>query len=357
MGNQGSIRNKFKVFRIIILSLLMILAGVLLLLFFGLIEDTVTGRGKLEGIREYQIKSGITGKVEFISKREGDSIREGEVLLGLDPRALQDKITMVSNAINDLKSEINAKIENLNILRRDPLPESYRHTEITLAEYRTRFEKSKNDLEIYTKLFQREAISRREFQKVELEHLANQSKLQQLTEDYEKIKSGMAEKIVKKAESELELEKSRLAGKVKELDMLKHQLEDYIIRAPEDGVVSYIPAKPGIYVEAGEMIAKVSATQSKKFVALIDEKLVYKIKEGQQARIISSQYSYFDYGYFYGRVIEIGQLPEKVNGANFYPVKVILTVEPQKLRLGSTGEIMIITGRERIIYSLLGWRR
>ena len=49
MSNQGSIRNKFKVFRIIILSLLMILTGVLLLLFFGLIEDTVTGRGKLEG--------------------------------------------------------------------------------------------------------------------------------------------------------------------------------------------------------------------------------------------------------------------------------------------------------------------
>lgn len=357
MSTQGSIRNKVKVFRIIVLSLLMILAGVFLLLFFGLIEDTVTGRGKLEGIREYQIKSSITSKVEFISKREGDSVREGEVLLGLDPRVLQDKITIVNNAITELKSEIIARTESLNILRRDPLPESYRHTEITLAEYRTRFDKSQKDLEMFTKLYKREAISRREFQKVELEHLANQSKLQQLTEDNDKIKSGLAEKIIKKAESELELEKSRLTGKEGELQMLKHQLEDYIIRAPEDGVISYIPAKPGVYVEAGEMVAKVSATENKKFIALVDEKLVYKVKEGQQARIISSQYNYFDYGYFYGKVIEIGQLPEKINGTNYYPVKVILTQEPQKLRLGSTAEIMIITGRERIIYSLLGWRR
>jgi hypothetical protein len=89
-------------------------------------------------------------------------------------------------------------------------------------------------------------------------------------------------------------------------------------------------------------------------VALVKENQVYKVQPGQKARIISTQYNYLDYGYFYGKVDYVYQLPVEVNGGRFYPVKLILTDEPYPLRFGSSCEITILTGRERILFVLLG---
>ena len=50
------------------------------------------------------------------------------------------------------------------------------------------------------------------------------------------------------------------------------------------------------------------------------------------------------------------QLPVERDGMNYYPVKILLTDEKQPLRFGSGCEVTIITGRERIIFALLGLR-
>ena len=50
------------------------------------------------------------------------------------------------------------------------------------------------------------------------------------------------------------------------------------------------------------------------------------------------------------------QLPIERDGINYYPVKILLTDEKQPLRFGSGCEVTIITGRERIIFALLGLR-
>ena len=53
-------------------------------------------------------------------------------------------------------------------------------------------------------------------------------------------------------------------------------------------------------------------------------------------------------------MLEINELPIEKKGAYYYPVEILVTNELYNLKLGSTAEIMIVTGRERIITSLLG---
>ena len=88
----------------------------------------------------------------------------------------------------------------------------------------------------------------------------------------------------------------------------------------------------------------------------MDEKLIFKVKPDQKVRIYCQQYNYLDYGYFYGQVDSIYQLPEKINGVNYYPVKVVLTNEKMPLRFGSSCEVTVITGRERVLALMLGIR-
>ena len=80
------------------------------------------------------------------------------------------------------------------------------------------------------------------------------------------------------------------------------------------------------------------------------------MEPGQKVRIYAKQYNYLDYGYFTGKVDVVYQLPIEREGMNYYPVKILLTDEKQPLRFGSGCEITVITGRERIIFALLGLR-
>jgi hypothetical protein len=53
----------------------------------------------------------------------------------------------------------------------------------------------------------------------------------------------------------------------------------------------------------------------------------------------------------------IGELPVERAGRVYYPVFIRVTYEPEPLRLGSSGEAKISTGRDRIIKTITGTNR
>ena len=79
------------------------------------------------------------------------------------------------------------------------------------------------------------------------------------------------------------------------------------------------------------------------------EKDIYKIQEGQHIRVKSSQYNYFEHGYFTGKIYAIDELPRLIGNTPYYTVRINLDDRPDKpLRLGSTGGVEILTGRNFI---------
>ena len=223
-----------------------------------------------------------------------------------------------------------------------------------MQEAEERYQRSVTELDVYTKLYEQKVISRKEFLKVEMDHLSNKMSLARLKEDWKTLENGLVKEIISKAQKELNQMDQKLSSMRDSLKMEERHLEDYTILAPDAGIVTDIPPRPGNYYEKGDVVVKFSADQYKKVIAMISENQVYKVEPGQRARIISSQYNYLDYGYFYGKVDYVYQLPVEINGRRFYPVKLILTEEPYPLRFGSSCEITIITGRERILFILLG---
>ncbi|MDD2478435.1 MAG: HlyD family efflux transporter periplasmic adaptor subunit [Victivallaceae bacterium] len=353
---RSTIKRQINIFRRIIITIFLLAIAMLFVMIFGTMEDQVKGDGKVTGIRDYYIKSLVDAKTVKIIRYEGELVQRDEALVEFDSRDLHDRVTMLKNEIEELKKEINVKDKALAMLLKDPLPEYYRHTKLSLDEAETRLERSKYELEVYSKLFEQKVISRREFLKVEMEDLTNRSRVRRLKADWEKLQDGMAKEIIEKAEGELELLRQRLISKEQEVKLSEQHIEDYIIRAPDSGILTDIPPRPGGYFEKGEVVVKLAANQNKKVIALIDEKQIYKVQRGQKARIASRQYNYFDYGYFDGQVQEIYQLPIDINGVNHYPVKILLINEPQPLRFGSSCEVTIIAGQERIIFIMLGLR-
>ena len=354
--NRIRMREQLKVFQRIIITIIVLVLIMVCVMIFGSMDDEVTGIGIVEGIREYQLKTLVSAKVTKVYRHEGEEVSPGEALLEFDTRNQRDEILRLKNAVKELELNISVKEKALELLLKDPLPAYYRHTRNQLSEAKERLSKATTELDVYKKLYEQKVITRREFLKIELDHLTSRMAVARLEEDWKKLQDGMAKQIIDQAEEELRLLRHKLKGQRDELSMAERHLEDYILRAPDAGIITDSPPRPGGYYAKGDTVIKFAANQRKKIVGLISEKQVFKVEPGQKVRIYAKQYNYLDYGYFEGKVDVVYQLPVERDGMNYYPVKILLTDEKQPLRFGSGCEVTIITGRERIIFALLGLR-
>ena len=356
LSNPSSIRNRFRMFRIIIYAIFLLLLVIFTVMCLGNMEDVVEGNGTVVGIREYDLKTLVSSKIIKVYHQTGSEVKRGELLIEFDSRDQKDKIAMLEHELEEMQQELTVKEQALKILQKDPLPEHFRHTKLQLEEARERHARHKHELEVYSDLFNRKAITRREYLEVELAHLGSQMTLRRYEDDWAKIQSGIVQDILKQAEEEHSLLKKRIAGKRKEIEVATAQLDDYKLYAPDAGVITDTPPRPGGFYERGEVVVKFSANQNKKVIALIDEKQIFKVAPNQPVRIYCQQYNYLDYGYFSGKVTDIYQLPVEKNGINYYPVRIVLDEEQYPLRFGSGCEVTIVTGSDRIIFVMLGLR-
>lgn len=349
-----SMTKKIKIFRILILLtvLIVVLAGLLLSIFK--MEDVVYAYGEVGGIKDYEFRSMVDGKIIEILKDDGAHVKEGDVILRFDSTELEDRMEVVRNSIVEIEAELKVKEDSLSLLNNDPLPMHYRNIEIDLDEARKRLERSAGKLERCKDLFDRKVISKTEFENVEVEYIKNKANLEKAESDFQKVSKGMGEKIVSQAENQMKLLKIKLENRCKELKLLEKHIADYTFKAPESGIIIHMPYKPSRYVQKGDLVCRMTSVKQKKYVAYIDERKIYKIHPGQNVRINSRSYNYYNFGYFKGKVLEIGEIPVKKGESFYYPVEIAITDEPYNLKLGSTAEIMIVTGRERIISCLLG---
>jgi len=420
--NRMNFQKQLKIIRWVIMVVVLVMILLVIGTFIFSMNDECSGRGTFEGWRTYDMKSSVKSRIIKINFHDGDHVKAGEVMLELDSSELQeaiagvqanikelqaalalkraaleletsdlrDNIERVRANIAELTSELAAATASLELLKHNPLPEEYRHTEIALEERRVMLETSRQKLEAYKNLKERGAMAQLNFLDHQTDVTRNEKELEKLKKDAAIVSGGLAEKIIAEAEArnkllatkidnrkkelallekklneyrfarsqaEIDLLETRIANRQKELEQLNSKMSEYRFVAPEDGVIASIPTKPGTYVEPGMSVVQFAAGQERKFIAYVDEAEIFKIEERQSVRIASSQYSTYEYGYFHGEVMYIGELPVERAGRVYYPVFIRVTYEPEPLRLGSSGEAKISTGRDRIIRTITGTNR
>ena len=291
---------------------LLLCTGIFLILGFSItslfmlkMDDTVYAIGKLQGGDDYSLRSLAAGNIVARLKNAGSAVTKGEAILKIDQTPLDEQMTLLNGEIKELESGISGK-EKQN-------------------------EFADKNLPIYKDLYHKGSMSRVEYEKLALLATTNKNEIEQLNLKLENLK--------------------------KKLKIMEKHTSDYVIFAPDDGVITELSFPVGQHVQQGDIIAKMSSIRSKKYLAYIDEKYIRKISPEQKVKIISTQYNYMKYGYFEGIVLRILELPVKQqDGSNYYPIEVIVGQESYELKLGSTAELMISTGKIRILFYLMGFK-
>jgi RND family efflux transporter MFP subunit len=171
------------------------------------------------------------------------------------------------------------------------------------------------------------------------ENLAN---LERLTKagNYPPAELEKQRRLVKQVEQRLSLEgvnnAQQLATYENTLKVKRRQLEKMTIRAPFDGVVSAVFARPGDLINSGTPIAVLIST-SRTVEAKISEENFSGLKEGQKASV-----RFLGYGDWLYDAVVTKILPTADPETQRYIVHLDVKIEPEKLIPGITGEVSII---------------
>lgn len=283
-----------------------VVAGIVLFLVFGLRPTAVVApvvRGKMPDARpgsvvveaEYfmDIKSEIGGRIATSELEPGKHFAKGDVLVQIDPRDVEIEIERLENDYETLKKRI--AVGSSTELELDAAKERLE----TLERLHAQGQASENDL-----VQHRRSIRAIE-QRLELERVNNEH---------------------------------QLATQENAIKVKRRQLDKMTIRAPFEGVVSLVLARPGGLIGPGDPIARLIST-SRTVIARISEENFAGIEEGQRATV-----RFLGYGstLYDARVDKI--LPTADPETQRYSVYLEVDAEPEILVPGITGDVSLVAG-------------
>ena len=351
----AGLRGKLRLLTIIGFSLVLLVCGGIVALFLFDIEDVIYARGKIASEIAYDIIGHMDGRVIRLNFEEGDDVEAGEVIAQLDTILYDEQRVRIEAELREYEAELEVKKAELEALRTNPLPKELWYAETNLKESEDKAKRTQARLNRSLQLSSSNAISKREFEDAEIENIKVQGELARARENLAKVKSGIGERNIEKAERDIDLVRAKIEGRKEELKLVERRIRECRIVAPNDGRLVSIPCKYTRYVQKGDVAVKMSSGETVKGLAYVDENVVRKVRRNQNVRISSGVFNRLEYGSFYGKVDHIYDTPvqDPATNATRYPVEITIDAQGRPLRLGSSAEFAIVTGREPVIYTIL----
>ena len=273
----------------------------------ALVETVVGGEavdakpGSVTVKEEYsmQMKSQVAGRVlsRDYHLDPGMKIKEGDILVQLDPGDVEIEITQAKNALNSSKAKIAVGSTNKYAL-----------------------ESAESDFTNTERLYKMGQISESDYNKAR--------------RAVQTIKQQQAMEMVVNQEN-LNLDETTLASKLREKDKMT-------ITAPFDGQVSEVVAHPGDLIDSGSPIVSLITT-TRVVEAKISEEDFANVAVGQRVTVIFLPYGEFEYN---GTVKKILPIADPLTQRHLAWLD-ITDIPPAKLIPGITGEVSIIVGRHQ----------
>jgi len=347
------LRGKLRFLTIIGFTLVVLVIAGIVALFLLDIEDVIYARGKIASEITYDIIGHMDGRVTRLNFEEGDDVKAGEVIALLDTIQYDEQLVRIDAELREYEAELEVKKAELAALKTNPLPKELWYAETNLKESEDKAQRTQARVDRSRQLSVNNAISKREFEDAEIENIKAQGELDRARENLRKVKSGLGDRNIEKAQRDIDLVLSKIIGRREERKLVERRIADCRIIAPNDGRLVTLPCKYTRYVEKGAVAAKLSSGETVKGIAYVDESVVRKVRGGQDVRISSGVFNRLEYGSFYGKVDRIYDTPVQEGGKTQYPVEITIDSQGRPLRLGSSADFAIVAGREPVIYTIL----
>jgi len=162
-------------------------------------------------------------------------------------------------------------------------------------------------------------------------------RLEKSQQELNYLKAKNTYELIKTSGSESEINEQEL-----NFQIAKKNLEDTTLKAPFSGLITNVFVKPNDYINSGSEVAYIIDDSSYEIEVAVNEIDSLEIKVGQEVIIILDAFPGRE---FLGRVNEIHNYTQNVNGVVTLPVTVQLNKADKQFKPGFSALVEIIIGR------------
>ena len=230
----------------------------------GLIEERILRTGDIMPHTQVTIYSKVQGWVENINVREGDRVKEGQVLVTLDVREAE---AMVSQAQANLEAA-RARVQQVKATAEETVQSQIQQTKANL-------ELAEADLKRFQELYDKNFVARQQLDEARTKY--NVAKAA-----YDLALNSLRQKTW---ENDLALAEAQVRQAKASLDLVQAQLQNLIILSPMNGGVTKRFVDPGTMVKDTTPILTLMDLGEMKMVVNVIEREFIALQKGQPVKI------------------------------------------------------------------------
>jgi membrane fusion protein (multidrug efflux system) len=319
--------------------------------------------GRFQGTDNAYIKAHMTsispeisGRVVQVPVHENQVVKQGEILLQIDPEPLTIALTGAQAELASVRNDIDAE------------KAAYRQRQTDLQMANDNVGLAKREFARREKLFNAKTISESDYDEARNSYSVAQAQMSGVKQDIQRILSDLSGDPDIAPEDHPKVQAAQA-----KVDQAALDLRRATIMAPGDGIVSQIDnIRPGTYLTAGRPAFSLVSNNNLWIDANLKETDLTFVKTGQEATISVDTYPGVDFvaeveSIGAGTGSEFSALPAQNATGNWVkvvqriPVRLKLEPKPDQpqLRAGMSVEVEIDTGHSRslpsIIHSAMAW--
>ena len=357
----------------------------------GRIRPLTTPVQVYSAARGEALSASVGGRIAEVHCREGDQVRQGQVLIRLETGRLDNEMARQARLIRAGEEEL-AQLDQLGTVQARQFEAARARAEAELTRARTAVDRAgeqqaaeirlarltlsaaEQEEETARRLLERNAASSSELARDRVKTHEAREQLAKARIPVDASGVAVAQRALEQAErdyavrrDELELKRRTRCGEIAasrlELANLELERAQAVIRSPIDGVVTAGDWKVGDLLEPGKAAVAVARQAGFLFEASIPSEEIAHVRVGMPARIRLDAYDFQRYGTLDGTVTFVSPdsgLAEGQSGA-VYTVRVATSRDEigrgayrGRVKLGMTGRVEIVTGRDRLLTLLVG---
>lgn len=226
--------------------------------------------GTIESV-DVTVSSKLSGQIKKINIKEGDKVKEGDLLLELDHDLLDIQLRQAEARVEQANAQ-------LNLLLSGARKEDIEMAEQSLKQAKINLESAKQDKDRFTSLYDTRTITKKQYEDAAARYDLALTQYNTAKENLNKIKSIIRPE-------EIESARANIKSLIANADMLKKNIEDCKIYAPVGGIVSKKFVETGEIVSPQSSMMKISNLETVDLVIYLNEAELGKVKLGQNADI------------------------------------------------------------------------
>ncbi len=232
------------------------------------IVNLVSTNGKVEPVESFQAHAPLATTVRRVLVKAGERVKPGQLLLELNASSARAE---AARALAQLRS---AQAQRTAV-EKGGTREEVLTNETLLVKARTELESAQRNLEAMGKLRQRQAASAGELQEA-------QNRFRRAQAEVELLQQKLQQRF---SRPEVNRTQAQLAEAQAALTAAQSLLRDSIVRAPREGVVYFLPARPGAYVNPGDLLVQVADLSQVQVRAFVDEPDIGRLAVSQPVEL------------------------------------------------------------------------